>query len=57
MVLFVCPTENLKKNISYYTKALFEKDYEEKFSLFVSSKTRMLQKWKHSCLGESDNLV
>lgn len=42
MVLFVCPTENLQKHISYYAKALFEKDYEEKFSLFVSSKARIL---------------
>jgi len=42
IVLFVCPSENLKKHIAYYAKALFEKDYEEKFQLYVSSKTRML---------------
>ncbi len=44
IVLFVCPSENLKKHIAYYAKALFEKNYEEQFSLYVSSKTRILHK-------------
>lgn len=43
IVLFVCLTENLKKHIAYYAKALFEKEYEEKFQFFVASKARMLQ--------------
>lgn len=42
MVLFVCPTENLSKHICYYAKALFEKTYEEPFSLFLTSKDIIL---------------
>jgi len=43
IVLFVCLNENLKKHVAYFAKALFEKEYEEKFQLYVASKTRMLQ--------------
>lgn len=37
-ILFVCPTPALKKHIMLYTKALFEKAYEEKFDLYVTTK-------------------
>lgn len=36
-ILFVCPTESLKKHIFFYTKALFEKEYEEKLSLYLTT--------------------
>ncbi|MDE2588160.1 MAG: replication-relaxation family protein [Patescibacteria group bacterium] len=42
-LLFVSPTENKKKHILFYAKALFDKEYEVKFSLFVTSITRILQ--------------
>lgn len=37
-ILFVCPTDKLKKHISFYTKALFERAYEEKLDLFLTTK-------------------
>lgn len=37
-ILFICPTVSVKKHIYYYTKSLFEKNYEEKFSLFLTTK-------------------
>ncbi len=36
-ILFVCPTNSLKKHIVFYTRALFEKEYEEKIDLFLTT--------------------
>ena len=36
-VLFVCPTQNGKKHIMYHAKAIFEKEFEEKIQLFVTT--------------------
>lgn len=40
-ILFVCPTETMKKHIKLYSKALFEKSYDEKVSLFLTTKMRI----------------
>lgn len=40
-ILFVCPTETMKRHITLYSKALFEKSFEEKMSLFLTTKTRI----------------
>ena len=37
MVLFICPSEKMKTHISFYAKALFQKAYEEKVSLFLTT--------------------
>ena len=37
-ILFVCPSENMKRHIQEYAKALFEKTYEDKISLFLTTK-------------------
>ncbi len=37
VILFVCPSERVRKHISFYAKALFEKSYEEKLSLFLTT--------------------
>lgn len=36
-ILFVCPNERVKKHIFFYTKAKFEKEFEEKISLFLTT--------------------
>lgn len=46
MVLFICPTENLKKHIHYYAKAVFKKMYDEPFSLFLTSKETIFSRIK-----------
>jgi len=40
-ILFICPTESIKKHINLYAKSLFEKTYEDKLSLFLTTKTRI----------------
>lgn len=40
-ILIICPTESLKKHINLYAKALLEKTYEDKISLFLTSKQRI----------------
>lgn len=40
-ILLICPTESLKKHINLYAKALLEKTYEDKISLFLTTKTRI----------------
>lgn len=42
-VLFVCPTERLKKHIKFYTESVFKKSYEEKINFFVTSQNILLQ--------------
>ncbi len=37
-ILFVFPSNSLKKHITIYAKALFEKEYEEKIQLFSTTK-------------------
>lgn len=37
-ILFICPTENMKKHIQKYAKALLEKTFEDKISLFLTTK-------------------
>lgn len=48
-ILFVCQSERIKKHISIYTKALFDKAFEEKIELFLTTKTKILA-------GEKKNL-
>lgn len=40
-IFFVCPTDTLKSHIYFYTKSLLEKEYEEKITLFLTTKTRL----------------
>lgn len=40
-ILFICPSESMKTHIKKYTKALIEKTYHEKISLFLTTKTRI----------------
>jgi hypothetical protein len=40
-VLIICPTESLKTHISIYAKSLLEKTYEDKVSLFLTTKARI----------------
>jgi hypothetical protein len=40
-ILIICPTESLKKHINIYTKSLLEKTYEDKISLFLTTKKRI----------------
>ncbi|CAN5180987.1 hypothetical protein BH09PAT1_BH09PAT1_3220 [soil metagenome] len=40
-ILFICPNESMKKHINRYAKALFEKTYDDKISLFITTKTRV----------------
>ncbi|HZE87113.1 MAG TPA: replication-relaxation family protein [Methylomirabilota bacterium] len=39
-ILFICPNERVKKHIYYYAKSLFEKNYEDKISLFLTTKDK-----------------
>lgn len=41
-ILFILPTESIKKHINLYTKALLEKTYEDKISLFLTTKTKII---------------
>lgn len=43
-VLFICPTQNLKKHILHFAKAIFEKEYEEKFQLFATAQNMLNSK-------------
>jgi hypothetical protein len=36
-VLFVCHNENAKKHVLHYARALLKKEYEEKFSLYLTT--------------------
>ncbi|SRR6266403_782247 len=36
-ILLICPSEKTKKHISFYTKAKFEKAFEEKIALFLTT--------------------
>jgi hypothetical protein len=40
-VLFVCSSRRIKKHIYYYTKAIFEKAFEEKLELFLTTKDKI----------------
>ncbi len=41
-VLFICPREKLKKHLYYFAKALFEKQFDEPFPLYLSWNERIL---------------
>lgn len=41
-ILIICPTESLKTHINIYTKSLLEKTYEDKISLFLTTKARII---------------
>ena len=41
-ILFICPTESIKKHINLYTKALLEKTFEDKISIFLTTKVQIL---------------
>ena len=43
-ILLICPSERIKKHISFYTKAKFEKAFEEKLALFLTTKDS-IQNW------------
>lgn len=49
-ILFICPHESMKKHIEKYTKSLLEKTYEERISLFLTTKTKI----EH---GDQDNNI
>jgi hypothetical protein len=36
-IIFICPSKNLKTHIYFYTKAKFEKEFEEKFDLYLTT--------------------
>ncbi len=36
-ILFICPSERVKKHIYYYAKSLLEKTYDDKLSLFLTT--------------------
>jgi hypothetical protein len=38
-VLFICPSESMKKHVRKYAIALLEKNYDDKISLFLTTKT------------------
>lgn len=38
-VLVICPNDSIKKHLNLYTKALLEKSYEDKLSLYLTTKT------------------
>ena len=40
-ILFILPNERIKKHIYFYTKAKFEKEFEEKISLFLTTKDKI----------------
>ena len=48
-ILFICPSESMKKHVWKYAKALLEKNYNDKISLFLTTKTRIE-------VGEKDNI-
>ncbi len=41
-ILFICATGRKKKHVTYFAKALFEKAYEEKIALFVTTKEKII---------------
>ena len=41
-VLFICPSQRLKNHISFYAKGVYQKSYEEKINLFVTTETMLL---------------
>lgn len=47
--LFICPSESMKIHVSKYAKALFEKNYDDKISLFLTTKTIIE-------IGEKENI-
>ncbi len=40
-VLIICPTESLKTHINIYAKSLLEKTFEDKVSLYLTTKAKM----------------
>ena len=40
-ILFICPSESMKTHVARYVKALLEKTYDDKISLFLTTKTRI----------------
>jgi hypothetical protein len=36
-ILFICPSERIQKHIYFYTKVLFEKAFEEKIYLYLTT--------------------
>ncbi len=48
-ILFISPSESMKKHTYKYAKALLEKNYEDKISLFLTTKTRIE-------VGEKDDI-
>jgi hypothetical protein len=41
-VLFVCPSNRLKNHLLFYAKGVFEKSYEEKINLYVTTENILL---------------
>lgn len=48
-ILFICSNEQAKRHVYKYTKALFEKTYEDKLKLFLTTKARIE-------VGEKNNI-
>lgn len=48
-ILFICPSESMKTHVKKYAKALLEKTYDDKISLFLTTKTRIE-------VGETENI-
>lgn len=48
-ILFIFPVESAKKHINYYAKSLLEKNYEDKISLYLTTKAKIQA-------GEKDNV-
>lgn len=48
-ILFIFPTESAKKHINHYAKSLLEKTYEDKISLFLTTKSKIQA-------GDKDNV-
>ncbi len=46
-ILFICPNERVKKHVYYYAKSLFEKEYEEKISLFLTTMEKIQREDKN----------
>lgn len=48
-ILFIFPVESAKKHINFYAKSLLEKTYDDKISLFLTTKAKIQA-------GEKDNI-
>lgn len=40
-ILFICPNDSTKKHINLYSKAILEKTFEDKISLYLTTKTKI----------------